>query len=81
MTVKLQILSLIFSFFYGCGYCLLYKLLKKHLKTNIILNLIFVLLNVLFYFYGLIKIQGGILHIYMIFALIIGYIFVSKIKR
>lgn len=81
MTVRLQILSLIFSFFYGGLYSFLYRILKKYLKSNIILNLIFVLANVLFYFYGLIKIQGGILHLYMILVLVLGYYIIAKIKR
>lgn len=80
MNIKLQMLSLIFSFFYGCFYCYMYKILKKIIKTNIILNLLFVFINVFVYFYGLVKIEGGTLHLYMIFMLILGYLFMHKKK-
>lgn len=80
MTIKIQLLSLIFSFFYGIFFYLMYQLCYKILhnkKIKVISNIIFVILNTLLYFYFLLKINNGIVHIYLLFSSLFGYILCS----
>lgn len=79
MTLKIQIISLIVSFLYGIFFSFLlninYKLIYNNNKfIKIIGTLIFVLFNSLLYFLILLKINNGIVHIYCILALIIGFV-------
>lgn len=83
MILKIQIVSITFSFIYGMLFYFLvsinYKLLYTGTKIfKIISNLLFVMSNSLIYFLILLKINSGILHIYFILSLFTGY-FLSKI--
>lgn len=79
MDIKLQIITLVVSFFYGIFFSfflgLNYKFLygdKKIFKT--IISFLIIILSVLLYFIILRKINYGVFHIYEIFALILGFI-------
>ncbi len=79
MTLKLQIISLLVSFIFGIFFSFLlninYKIIYNEKKIKkIIGTFLFVIFNSLFYFYILLKINNGIVHIYCIFSIILGYI-------
>ena len=66
MILKIQILSLIYSFFYGIGFFLLleinYKFLYEgKLVYRIIISFLFIIFISLLYFLGLLKINNGII--------------------
>lgn len=78
MNLKIQIISLLFSFFYGVAFSFLvninYELLfKKRKKYRIIYTLIFVLIMALLYFFLLQKINNGIIHVYFLMIILIGF--------
>ncbi len=78
MNLKIQIISLLFSFFYGVAFSSLvninYELLfKKRKKYRIIYTLIFVLIMALLYFFLLQKINNGIMHVYFLMIILIGF--------
>ena len=78
MILKVQILTLIFSFLFGIIFDLEIKLNYKFIYQEkqiykIITTFFFVMTNVLLYFIILQKINNGILHIYGIIAIIIGF--------
>lgn len=84
MTLKVQIISLIVSFLYGIFFSFLlninYKIIYNNNKfVKIIGTLLFVLFNSLLYFLILLKINNGIVHIYCILALIVGFTFYNSI--
>lgn len=79
MNIKLQIITLVVSFFYGIFFSfflsLNYKFIysdKKIVKT--IASFLIVIISVLLYFIILRKINYGIFHVYEILALIFGFI-------
>ena len=79
MNIRLQIITLGVSFFYGIFFSfflsLNYKIIysdKKIIKT--IVSFLVVIISVLLYFIILRKINYGIFHIYEILALILGFI-------
>ena len=79
MILKIQILSLIYSFFYGIGFFLLleinYKFLYEgKLVYRIIISFLFVIFISLLYFVILLKINSGILHIYFFLSIFTGYL-------
>ena len=79
MNLKIQIITLIYSFIYGIIFSLLLNLNYKYIYQGkkifrIILTFIFVLDNMLLYFLILKKINYGILHIYEFLAIIFGFI-------
>lgn len=85
MALTTQLHLLVFSFLYGIVFSILinlnYKFLyndKKLLKT--IFTIAFVLVNVLIYFIILLKINNGILHIYSLLMIIIGFILENIIE-
>lgn len=86
MILKIQILSLLFSFGYGnlifwlleLNYKLLYN---EKIVYRIITSFLFVIFISLFYFVGLLKINNGILHIYFFLALLTGYMLSFVIYR
>lgn len=80
MNIKLQIITLLFSFIYGIFFSfflsLNYKFIysdKKIFKT--IISFLVVIMSVLIYFIILKKINNGIFHIYEILCIILGFIF------
>ena len=79
MILKIQIYSILYSFLYGIiFYALLevnYKIIyESRLFIKIICSLLFLLVNTLLYFIILIKINNGIVHIYFLLSIILGYI-------
>lgn len=78
MILRIQILSLLFSFIYGnfifwmleLNYKLLYE---GRVFYRIIISLLFVVFISLLYFVCLLKINNGILHIYFFLIILTGY--------
>lgn len=86
MILRIQIYSLLFSFFYGIFVFFLLELNYKLLYTGkmlykIIISFLFVMFISLLYFYGLLKINNGIIHIYFLFSLFTGYMLSFVIYR
>lgn len=90
MSLNEQILSLVFSFVYGLflafAYNFNYNLLFNKTKVfKVILNLLLVLDLVLIYFILIKKINGGIIHPYFYFLIVIGFIlnfnYSKKLRR
>lgn len=85
MELKLQIYSLLFSFAFGIFFNLIMLIvnkLKKSLKNSKITNLFLIciiVINSLVYFLILKTINEGIVHIYFIIMIIIGYFVSQKI--
>lgn len=78
MILRIQIYSLLFSFFYGIFVFFLLELNYKLLYTGkmlykIIISFLFVMFISLLYFYGLLKINNGIIHIYFLIVMFTGY--------
>ena len=79
MILKIQIFSLLYSFFYGVLFFFLleinYKLIyESKIVYRIIFSLLFVVLMSLLYFLGLVKINHGIVHVYFYLSLFTGYV-------
>lgn len=86
MDIKIQLITLIFSFFYGIFFSIYLGINYKYIYSNkkifkIIITFLVVITSVLLYFIILRKINNGILHPYHILALIIGFIFQNLIKE
>ncbi len=86
MILKVQITSIIFSFFYGFIFYTLLEINAKFIyqvKTpfKIINSFIFILFNVLTYFIILNKINNGIIHPYFLLSILTGYILALTIHR
>ena len=86
MELTTQLHLLVFSFLYGVVFSILinlnYKFLyneKKLLKT--IFTIVFVLVNVLIYFFILLKINYGMLHIYSLLMIIVGFVLENIIEN
>ncbi len=84
MKLSVQIYSFIYSFIFGC--CFYYILdiamiiinkLNKIVKYVCIL--MFVMLMACLYFYILLFINNGVVHLYFLLCILVGYIFVYKI--
>ena len=79
MDLNTQVISLLVSFLYGVFFFITLFISKKLIYHKIFLikilsNFVFVSIHIFIYFYILIKINNGILHIYEILCIIIGYI-------
>lgn len=82
MTLNIQIQTILFSFCFGIIFSLFltinYKFLYESKKIiKIFFSFLIVILSLLFYFYGLLKINYGIIHPYGIISIIIGFIIES----
>ena len=85
MTLKIQIISLIVSFLYGIFFSFLLNINHKLIYSSnkyikIIGTLLFVIFNSLLYFLILLKVNNGIVNIYCIFSLILGFIFYNSLR-
>ena len=83
MKLNVQIYSLVYSFFFGwCFYFLLDLFNKVVNKLNfvlkIILSFVFVILIASIYFLILLFINNGIVHIYFLLSILLGYFFAYK---
>lgn len=79
MILKVQIISLIFSFVFGIFIYLILELFNKYIYNKkicikIIFSLLCSLIFSLLYFFILLNINNGILHSYFFFMIIIGYL-------
>ena len=77
MSLETQILLVVFSFFFGMLFELIhsisYKIIYcKKRVIKVLFTFILILLQSLLYFYILLKINNGIIHIYGIISLLIG---------
>ncbi len=87
MNLEIQILSLIFSFMFGIVisyfYNLFYNLINIKVKRfRILINLLFFLNLFLIYYVLLLLINDGVIHIYFILLLFLGFIlFVKKTRN
>lgn len=87
MPLEIQILSLIYSFIFGIiisyFYNLFYNLINYKVKRyKILINVLFFLNIFLIYFVLLLLINNGVIHIYFILMLFLGFIFfVNKTKK
>ncbi len=86
MNLKLQILTLSYSFLYGILFSLLlslsYKLIynkNKHIK--IVSTCFFILTNVIIYFLLLKKINSAIIHPYYLLIFILGFLLETSISK
>lgn len=82
IDIKIQLVSLGFSYLYGIFFYLIYVLSYQFLykkKYQIISNLVFSIFIALLYFVCLLKINNGIIHPYMILMTILGFITIKKI--
>lgn len=79
MNLEIQIQSLIFSLVFGMFFSLMFNLFYKRLFCGklilrVVTNLIFITINTLLYFEILRMINNGIIHLYFIIAMIIGFV-------
>ena len=78
MNLKIQLYSLVYSFIFGLVFSLLVKLNYKFLfcrrkYIQILINFIFMFIVSFLYFIGNIIINNGVLHIYFLFVLLLGW--------
>ena len=86
MSLIVQIKLIIFSFFFGIVFSLFISLNYKLIYNNnpivkAISSLLCIIIATLTYFIMLEKINDGILHIYSLLVVIIGFIIESTITR
>ena len=79
MNIELQIQSLVFSLVFGLFFSFVYNLFYKYLYKGvmfirIIMNFIFIISLASLYFMFLSIINNGIIHLYFIIMLFIGFI-------
>lgn len=86
MKLEIQLLSLIFSFSYGIllsyVYNIAFNLLEHKVKRyKVLINILFFVNMFLIYFFLLLKINDGVLHLYFLILLFLGFwLFVNKTK-
>lgn len=78
MSLKLQIMTLLFSFFYGAFFSFLLTLQYRFLYAKVkwfqyVFTFLFVLVMTLLYFVILRKINYGVIHPYSILSIVVGY--------
>lgn len=86
MKLSIQIYSLIYSFIYGGVFYLLLDLFNKltsmkKVYLKVILSWLFITIIALLYFFGLLYINNGVLHIYFLLSIVCGYIVVYLILK
>ena len=86
MPLITQIYSFVFSFLYGIFFEILLSVNSKFVYSSnifvkIISSILFVIFNTLLYFFVMFKINYGILHIYFLLCILLGYIFMCKLKK
>ena len=79
MILRIQIISLLYSFFFGIIFFFLLELNHKLLYEGkivyrVIISFLFVITMSLLYFFGLMKINNGTIHIYFYLSLLTGYL-------
>lgn len=86
MTLSVQIQSLIFSFIYGVFFAVIFEFSYKYFNSkikylNIIVITLFVLFNALLYFFCMRIINNGIIHVYFLLTLLLGFLIENKVDN
>lgn len=86
MNIKLQIITLLFSFLYGIFFSFFLSFNYKFIYSDkrifkIIISFLFIIVCVLLYFIILKNINNGIFHIYEILMIILGFVLENLIVR
>jgi hypothetical protein len=86
MVLKIQILSFVVSFCYGIFFYLMLEfcskfLYSKYLLLRIISSFLFVLFHTVFYFFLLMKINYGYIHVYFFLCILVGYILCKVVYK
>ena len=86
MNLKIQIISLAFSFLYGVVFSLLVNinyrfLFTKRLFYKIVVTFVFIIDMALLYFIFIKMINNGIIHIYFLLMIILGFYITFPIGR
>lgn len=90
MILGVQIVSLVFSFFYGILFCFAGYVLKRFLFNkksiiSLISSFIFMFFFSTMYFIFLWYLNSGIIHLYFLFMFILGFfsvqLFINCVKR
>ena len=81
MKLNIQFFSLGFSFIYGCIFYFLLDLFNKFIRNHnffykVIFSFLFTFFLTLLYFYGMLNINNGYIHIYFLVSILVGYFFV-----
>ena len=84
MELKIQVVTLVYSYLYGGIFTLLlyvnYKMvMESKWFFKVVIDLVFVMINVFIYFMVLKKINNGIFHPYYLVMMGLGYISVNKV--
>jgi hypothetical protein len=86
MDLKIQIFSLIFSFIYGIFLFIMFKfeykcifLLRK--RYQIIFNFIYCIVFSLLYFFLLLFINNGCLHLYFLLLIVFGFLLSYHVSK
>lgn len=86
MILKVQIYSLMFSFFYGIFFYVLLEVNHRFLYSGkvfyrIVISFLFSVFVSLLYFIVLMRINNGILHLYFFLSMFTGYLLSFVIYR
>ena len=86
MSLNTQIILIVVSFFFGVFFDLSLSLCQKIIYSNklifkYIFTFIIILIQVLLYFYLILKINNGIIHIYGLLSILGGMIFLHYLKK
>lgn len=86
MSAHLQLLLLLFNFFYGFIICIVasinYKLIKNEVKILKVLITLLASLDFTFlYLVCIFKINSGIFHIYYLLSFSLGFVFCKYVKN
>lgn len=80
MSLEVQFQTFIYSFFFGTFFSFMFNLNYRVLFSSrgifkIIINVLFIVIHVLLYFIFLKMINSGVLHIYFLLFILIGFLF------
>ncbi|MGN1000427.1 MAG: spore cortex biosynthesis protein YabQ [Bacilli bacterium] len=79
MKLEIQLQSLVMSFLFGMFFSLIFNIfyrrifrIKKHLR--LITTILFLLINTTLYFWLLVLVNDGIVHIYFLISILFGFL-------
>lgn len=86
MSLKIQIISLLLSFIYGIIFSKLlninYKIIyNDNIIVKIVGTFIYITFSSILYFIILLKINNGIVHIYLLLSILLGFIVQNKMCK
>ena len=84
MKLNIQIYSFIASFLFGCAFYFLLDIFNKivgklKIVWKIILSFLFIMIMASVYFLILLFVNNGVVHVYFLLMILVGYIFVNFI--